>query len=91
MDKTDVIVIGSRLRAFREKRQIPRSGFAVKIGFGSERIASYESGRAPLPETDIRARPRLKSKSVDVTEEKLVLTVNEAREIYLNKVKSLKI
>jgi transcriptional regulator with XRE-family HTH domain len=49
MDKTDVIVIGSRLRAFREKRQIPRSGFAVKIGFGSERIASYESGRAPLP------------------------------------------
>ena len=29
--------------------------------------------------------PRVKSKSVDVNEEKLVLTVNEAREIYLNK------
>jgi len=31
--------------------------------------------------------PRVKSKSVDVTEEKLILTVNETREIYLNKVK----
>ena len=31
--------------------------------------------------------PRVKSKSVDVTEEKLVLTVNEAKEIYLNKTK----
>jgi biopolymer transport protein TolR len=31
--------------------------------------------------------PRVKSKSVDVTEEKLVLTINEAREIYLNKVR----
>lgn len=30
--------------------------------------------------------PRVKSKSVDVTEEKLVLTVNEAKGIYLNKV-----
>ena len=29
--------------------------------------------------------PKVKSKSVDVTEEKLVLTVNEAKEIYLNK------
>jgi biopolymer transport protein TolR len=29
--------------------------------------------------------PRVKSKSVDVTEEKLVLTVTEAREIFLNK------
>src|ERR1035437_19631 len=31
--------------------------------------------------------PRVKSKSVDVTDEKLILTVNETREIYLNKVK----
>lgn len=31
--------------------------------------------------------PRVKSKSVDVSEEKLVLTVNEAREIFLNKTK----
>ncbi|MEQ8163738.1 MAG: protein TolR [Smithellaceae bacterium] len=31
--------------------------------------------------------PRVQSKSVDVTEEKLILTVNENREIYLNKVK----
>ncbi|MEQ8152797.1 MAG: biopolymer transporter ExbD, partial [Smithellaceae bacterium] len=30
---------------------------------------------------------RVQSKSVDVTEEKLILTVNENREIYLNKVK----
>ena len=31
--------------------------------------------------------PRVKSKSVDVAEEKLVLTINEAKEIYLNKTK----
>jgi biopolymer transport protein TolR len=31
--------------------------------------------------------PRVKSKSVDVTEEKLVLTINEAKEIFLNKTK----
>jgi biopolymer transport protein TolR len=31
--------------------------------------------------------PRVKSKSVDVTEDKLVLTVNETKEIYINKVK----
>lgn len=41
-------LIGSRLRAFRETLQIPRAKFAVAIGFGSERIASIESGRAPL-------------------------------------------
>ncbi|HPD56868.1 MAG TPA: protein TolR [Smithellaceae bacterium] len=29
--------------------------------------------------------PKVKSKSVDVTEEKLVLTITETREIYLNK------
>ncbi|HNQ64604.1 MAG TPA: protein TolR [Smithella sp.] len=31
--------------------------------------------------------PRVKAKSVDVAEEKLVLTVNEPREIFLNKTK----
>jgi len=29
--------------------------------------------------------PRVKSKSIDVTEEKLVLTVTDAKEIFLNK------
>jgi biopolymer transport protein TolR len=29
--------------------------------------------------------PKVKSKSVDVTEEKLVLSINESKEIYLNK------
>jgi len=29
--------------------------------------------------------PKVQSKSVDVTEEKLVLTINEAKEIFLNK------
>ena len=41
-------IIGARLRAFRETLQIPRAKFAVAIGFGSERIASIEAGRAPL-------------------------------------------
>jgi len=41
-------LIGARLRAFREMLQIPRSRFAVTIGFGSERLASYEAGRAPV-------------------------------------------
>ena len=31
--------------------------------------------------------PRVKSKSVDVTEEKLVLTINETKDIFLNKTK----
>ncbi|MBI4634454.1 MAG: biopolymer transporter ExbD [Deltaproteobacteria bacterium] len=32
--------------------------------------------------------PRVKSKSIDVTEEKLVLTVNSAREIFINRNKT---
>lgn len=32
--------------------------------------------------------PRVKSKSIDVTEEKLVLTVNSTKEIYINKYKT---
>lgn len=47
--------VGARLRAFRDSLQIPRSRFAVSIGYGSERIASYESGRAPLPYQVFRA------------------------------------
>ncbi len=31
--------------------------------------------------------PRVKAKSVDVAEEKLVLTINESREVFLNKTK----
>jgi biopolymer transport protein TolR len=31
--------------------------------------------------------PRVKSKSVDVTEEKLVLTINSSRELFLNKMR----
>src|SRR3972149_12024117 len=31
--------------------------------------------------------PKVRSKSIDVTEEKLVLTVNGARELFLNKIK----
>jgi transcriptional regulator with XRE-family HTH domain len=41
--------IGKRLRQFREGTKIARSRFAVAIGYGTERLASYESGRAPLP------------------------------------------
>lgn len=40
--------IGRRLRAFRESLRIPRSAFALAIGVGSERLASYEAGRVPL-------------------------------------------
>jgi biopolymer transport protein TolR len=31
--------------------------------------------------------PRVKSKSIDVTEEKLVLTINSSRELFLNKMR----
>jgi transcriptional regulator with XRE-family HTH domain len=40
--------IGKRLRAFREGKKITRTAFALSIGIGSERLASYESGRVPL-------------------------------------------
>ncbi len=43
------VQIGARLRAFRERLQIPRTKFAVTIGFGGERLAAYEAGRARLP------------------------------------------
>jgi len=49
MDMAETQKIGSRLREFREGLQIPRARFAVTIGFGGERIASYEAGRAQLP------------------------------------------
>jgi transcriptional regulator with XRE-family HTH domain len=40
--------IADRLRRFRVSRGISRTAFALAIGIGSERLASYESGRAPL-------------------------------------------
>ena len=49
MNMDEIQKIGSRLREFREGLQIPRARFAVTIGFGGERIASYEAGRAQLP------------------------------------------
>lgn len=42
------IQIGQRLREFRESKRISRTAFALSIGIGSERLASYESGRVPL-------------------------------------------
>lgn len=42
------IQIGQRLRAFRESKRISRTAFALSIGIGSERLASYEAGRVPL-------------------------------------------
>ena len=42
------IEIGKRLRAFREGLKIPRTVFALSIGVGGERLASYEVGRVPL-------------------------------------------
>jgi transcriptional regulator with XRE-family HTH domain len=42
------IEIGQRLRAFREASNISRTAFATSIGIGSERLASYETGRVPL-------------------------------------------
>lgn len=43
------VAIGKRLRIFRENLRISRSSFALSIGYGSERVASYEAARAPLP------------------------------------------
>jgi len=40
--------IARNLRAFREYLRISRTAFALAIGIGSERLASYESGRVPL-------------------------------------------
>jgi transcriptional regulator with XRE-family HTH domain len=42
------IAIGKRLREFRESTRIPRTAFALSIGIGSERLASYEAGRVRL-------------------------------------------
>ncbi len=40
--------ICARLREFRELTRISRTQFALAIGIGSERLASYEAGRVPL-------------------------------------------
>jgi transcriptional regulator with XRE-family HTH domain len=42
------VQIGRRLRMFRESKMIPRTAFALSIGVGAERLASYEAGRVPL-------------------------------------------
>src|SRR5688572_9207216 len=41
--------IGDQLRRFRESICAPRSSIARSIGIGESRLASYESGRVPLP------------------------------------------
>jgi transcriptional regulator with XRE-family HTH domain len=41
--------IGKRLRAFRESLSISRSAFAIALQIGTERLATYEAGRSPLP------------------------------------------
>lgn len=47
--RTQDELIGLRLRVFRESIcRMTRAAFALSIGIGSERLASYESGRAPL-------------------------------------------
>lgn len=40
--------IGQRLRAFRERLNIPRTVFATQIGIGGEKLSHYEAGRARL-------------------------------------------
>lgn len=47
--RTESEIVGARLRMFREGFcKMSRTAFALSIGIGSERLASYESGRAPL-------------------------------------------
>ena len=45
------IEIGRRLRDARQTLLISQTTFALKLGIGRERLASYESGRVPLPWT----------------------------------------
>jgi transcriptional regulator with XRE-family HTH domain len=47
-DTSCEVGIGKRLREFREALRISRTAFAFEIAIGSERMASYESGRVPL-------------------------------------------
>src|SRR5579885_1898156 len=44
----DELGIAARLRLFREYKRISRTAFAISLGIGGERLASYESGRVPL-------------------------------------------
>src|SRR5436190_1072759 len=48
-DQERETAIGQRLREFRESQMIPRTRLAVAVNIGNERLASYETGRAPLP------------------------------------------
>lgn len=49
IDRQRHIEIGKRLREFRESLRIPRTSLARWIGISSDRLASYEGGRASLP------------------------------------------
>lgn len=41
--------IGRRLRELREKHLAKRTALALRLGISSDRLASYEFGRVPLP------------------------------------------
>ena len=43
------IEIGQRLREARVRKLLTQTNLAIKLQIGRERLASYESGRAPLP------------------------------------------
>lgn len=48
MDPAEVLV-GKRLRIIRERSRLAQTEFALIIGIGRERLASYETGQVPLP------------------------------------------
>ena len=43
------IEIGQRLREARDRKLLTQTNLAIRIQIGRERLASYESGRVPLP------------------------------------------
>lgn len=43
------VEVGRRLRSFRERSHLMQTQFALLLGIGRERLASYEAGRVPLP------------------------------------------
>lgn len=48
-------MVAKRLRAFRSAMPATRAGFAVLVGIGTERLASYESARVPIQYSVFRA------------------------------------
>jgi len=46
---SDEVEVGKRLRTIRKELLISRTAFALKLEISPERLASYESGRVPLP------------------------------------------